>query len=223
MTKIMSTAHSLAGDDCLRGLDSSATGLSTTEAARRLTQHGPNRLPAPPRRSVWWRFLAHFHNVLIYVLIGTSVVTASLGHWIDTGVILAVVLINAEMGFVQEGRAENAMAAIRSMLAPHASVLRDGRRVSLDAADLVPGDVVVLEAGDKVPADLRLIEAKGLHTQEAILTGESQPVEKATAAVAENADLGDRRSMAFSGTLVAAGIRSCLMEKTATDQTQKRS
>jgi len=205
MIKSVSTAHSLAIDDCLRGLAGSTTGLSSTEAARRLVQHGPNLLPAPPLRWVVLRFLAHFHNVLIYVLIGASLVTASLGHWIDTGVILAVVLINAVMGFVQEGRAEGAMAAIRSMLAPHASVLRDGTRVSIGAADLVPGDLVVLEPGDKVPADLRLIEAKGLHAQEAILTGESVPVEKATAPVAENADLGDRKSMAFSGTLVAAG------------------
>jgi len=205
MIKAVSTAHSLTSDDCLQGLASSLTGLSSTEAAQRLTQNGPNRLPAPPRRSLLLRFLAHFHNVLIYVLIGASVVTASLGHWIDTGVILAVVLINAVMGFVQEGRAERAMAAIHSMLAPHASVLRDGARVSVDAADLVPGDLVVLEPGDKVPADMRLTEAKGLYAQEAILTGESVPVEKATEPVAENADLGDRRSMTFSGTMVAAG------------------
>lgn len=203
--KTVLPAHSLAGDDCLRGLNSSASGLSSTEAAQRLAQSGPNRLPDPPRRSALLRFLAHFHNVLIYVLIGASAVTMSLGHWIDTGVILAVVLINALMGFVQEGRAENAMAAIRSMLAPHASVLRDGRRVSVDAGDLVPGDLVVLEPGDKVPADLRLTGVNGLHIQEAILTGESVPVEKATDPVARDADLGDRRSMAFSGTLVTAG------------------
>ncbi len=205
MKQTVSTAHSLASDECLQDLNCSVAGLSSSEAALRLAQHGPNRLPAPPRRSVLLRFLAHFHNVLIYVLIGASAVTASLGHWIDTGVILAVVLINAVMGFVQEGRAESAMAAIRSMLALHASVLRDGKRVSTDAADLVPGDLVLLEPGDKVPADLRLIEVKGLHTQEAILTGESVPVEKTTDPVAEDTDLGDRKPMAFSGTLVTAG------------------
>ncbi len=205
MKQTVPTAHSLACDECLQDLDSSVAGLSLGEAARRLAQHGPNRLPAAPRRSVLLRFLAHFHNVLIYVLIGASVVTASLGHWIDTGVILAVVLINAVMGFVQEGRAENAMAAIRSMLALHASVFRGGTRFSIDAADLVPGDLVLLEPGDKVPADLRLIEAKGLHAQEAILTGESVPVEKTTGPVAEDTDLGDRKPMAFSGTLVTAG------------------
>src|SRR5699024_1779592 len=114
---------------------------------------------------------------------------------IDTSVILAVVLANAAIGFIQEGRAEAAMGAIRDMLAPRANVLRDGRRVSLDAADLVPGDIVVLEAGDKVPADLRLIEARSLSAQEAALTGESVPVEKGVAPVAADAALGDRRSM----------------------------
>lgn len=197
--------HALAPDDALRSLQATASGLSTTEAARRLAEHGPNRLPEPPKRSAMLRFLAHFHNVLIYVLIASAVVTAALQHWVDTGVILAVVIVNAIIGFVQEGRAEQAMAAIRGMLAPHSAVLRDGRRVSVNAADLVPGDIVLIEAGDRVPADLRLIEARGLKTEEAILTGESVPVDKGMAPVAKDAALGDRTSMLFSGTLVAAG------------------
>ena len=119
--------------------------------------------------------------------------------------ILAVVIVNAVIGFIQEGRAEQAMAAIRGMLAPHAAVLRDGRRISVDAAELVPGDVVLIEAGDRVPADLRLIEARGLRLEEAILTGESVAVDKGSASVAQDASLGDRTSMLFSGTLVAAG------------------
>ncbi len=200
-----SQPHTLSVDDCLTAFSTRSSGLAPDDAASRLIEHGPNRLPEPPRRSLLLRFLAHFHNVLIYVLIGAAIVTASLAHWVDTGVILAVVIVNAIIGFVQEGRAEDAMSAIRSMLAPHASVMRAGARISVDAAELVPGDVVLLEAGDKVPADLRLLAAKGLRVQEAILTGESVAVEKATAPVAADAALGDRSSMAFSGTIIAAG------------------
>ena len=163
------------------------------------------------------RFLAQFHNVLIYVLMGAAVVTGALQHWVDTGVILAVVLANAVIGYLQEGKAEAAMAAIRGMLAPRAAVLRDGVRVTLDGADLVPGDVVLLEAGDKVPADLRLLEARGLAAQEAILTGESVPVEKVAGPVAVDAPLGDRRSMLWSGTLITQGTARGLV--VATGQT----
>ncbi|MBQ2263568.1 MAG: HAD-IC family P-type ATPase [Loktanella sp.] len=197
--------HAAEIDDVLSALSTTSNGLSVTEAAERLDAHGPNMLPEGPRKSAVLRFFGHFHNVLIYVLIAAAIVTAALGHWIDTGVILAVVLVNAIIGFVQEGRAETAMAAIRSMLAPHASVLRDGRRMDVDAADIVPGDLVLLEPGDKVPADLRLIEVRGLQVQEAILTGESIAVEKSTDAVPVIAPLGDRTGVAFSGTLVAAG------------------
>jgi len=197
--------HAQHAGDALDTLDTTHAGLSTEEAARRLSEYGANRLPEPPKPSPVLRFLAHFHNVLIYVLLGAAVVTAALQHWIDTGVILAVVIVNAVIGYIQEGRAEQAMAAIRGMLAPHSAVLRDGKRVSVDAADLVPGDIVLVEAGDRVPADLRLIEARGLKAEEAILTGESVPVDKGTRPVDADADLGDRTPMLFSGTLVAAG------------------
>src|SRR6056297_2500548 len=135
----------------LDALGATHEGLSTDEAARRLAEHGRNRLPEPPKRNAVVRFLVHFNNVLIYVLLGASVVTAALGHWIDTGVILAVVVVNAVIGFVQEGRAEQAMAAIHGMLAPRAAVLRDGTRVTVDAGDIVPGDIVLVQAGDLVP------------------------------------------------------------------------
>lgn len=197
--------HAASTDGALRSLGAVETGLTATEAARRLAEYGPNRLPEAPKRSAVLRLLTHFHNVLIYVLIASAAVTAALQHWVDTGVILAVVLANAVIGFVQEGRAEQAMEAIRGMLAPRSAVLRDGRRQSVDAAELVPGDIVLVEAGDRVPADLRLIGARGLKAEEAILTGESVPVDKGTAPVAEEAVLGDRASMLFSGTLVAAG------------------
>jgi magnesium-transporting ATPase (P-type) len=171
----------------------------------RLQRVGPNQLPSPQPPSALVRFLRHFHNVLIYVLLGAATITAALGHYIDTGIILAVVIANAVIGFVQEGRAENAMKAIRELLAPHASVLRDGRRQVIASADVVPGDVVLLDAGEKVPADLRLFEARGLTIQEAILTGESAAVEKDTVPVAADAVLGDRSGMAFGGTIVATG------------------
>ncbi len=197
--------HSLAAEDAMRRAVSQSRGLTAAEAARRLAAHGPNRLPEPRTRGPLLRFLTQFHNVLIYVLLGAAAVTAALQHWVDTGVILAVVLANAAIGFVQEGKAEAAMAAIRQMLAPRAAVLRDGRRVGVAGADLVPGDVVLLEAGDKVPADLRLIEARGLAAQESILTGESVPVEKTVEPVPADAALGDRRSMMWSGTVVTQG------------------
>lgn len=208
--------HAIETTKCFKALATTETGLSPKEAAQRLVEHGPNRLPAPPRRSPLLRFFAHFHNVLIYVLIVAAIVTASLAHWVDTGVILAVVIANAIIGFIQEGRAEESMAAIRQMLAPHASVLRADARVSVDAVDLVPGDVVLLEAGDKVPADLRLFAVKGLQVQEAILTGESMAVEKTTDPTAADAALGDRTSIAFSGTLIVAGTGRGVVVATGT-------
>jgi len=197
--------HATPVAESLAALDTTAQGLSQIEAEQRLEKHGLNRLPEPPRRSAVLRFLSHFHNVLIYVLLGAAVITATLSHFVDTAVILAVVIANAIIGFVQEGRAEQAMDAIRQMLAPHTSVLRDGKRRSIDSAGVVPGDIVLLEAGEKVPADLRLIAASGLRIEEAILTGESIPVEKATKPVPADATLGDRSCMAFSGTLVVGG------------------
>ncbi|MDT8345473.1 MAG: HAD-IC family P-type ATPase, partial [Thermohalobaculum sp.] len=193
-------------DAALTAWQTTRAGLSGDEAARRLLAHGANRLPAAPRRSLISRFLVQFHNVLIYVLLGAAAVTAVLGHFIDMAVILAVVVANAAIGFVQEGKAEKAMDSIRRMLAPHASVIRDGARRSIDGTDLVPGDLVLLEAGDRVPADLRLVSVRGLKVEEAILTGESVPVEKQAYPVAADAALGDRTCMAFSGTLVNAGL-----------------
>jgi magnesium-transporting ATPase (P-type) len=187
--------HARSVEDCMAALSTTQSGLTEAEAARRLREHGPNRLAEARARSPVERFLTQFHNVLIYVLLGAAIVTAALQHWIDTGVILAVVLANALIGFIQEGKAEAALSAIRGMLAPRAATLRDTNRVSVAGTELVPGDIVLLEAGDKVPADLRVIEARGLAAQEAILTGESVPVEKATDPVVADAALGDRKSM----------------------------
>jgi magnesium-transporting ATPase (P-type) len=197
--------YAMPVDMALAAVDGHATGLSASEAALRFDRYGANRLPEPPRRSPILRFLSHFHNVLIYVLLGAAAITAALEHLVDTGVILAVVIANAIIGFIQEGRAEKAMDAIRQMLAPISSVMRDGERHSIDSTLVVPGDIVLLEAGEKVPADIRLIETAGLRIEEAILTGESVPVDKATKPVASGAQIGDRSCMAFSGTLVTGG------------------
>lgn len=197
--------HSRPVDMVQGEMKTGSAGLSVAEAADRLERHGPNRLPESAQAGPIARFLRQFHNLLIYVLLAAAAVTAALGHLVDTGVILAVVLVNAVIGYVQEGRAERALSAIRDMLAPEARALRGGRRVSVPAEELVPGDVVLLEPGDRVPADLRVTAAYGLRIQEAVLTGESVAVEKAPDPVAEDATLGDRRSMAFSGALVAAG------------------
>lgn len=180
-------------------------GLTEQEALIRQDQVGPNRLPAPKKRSLAVRFLSHFHNVLIYVLLAAACLTAFMGHWIDSGVIIAVVGVNALIGFIQEGKAEKAMEAIRDMLAPQANVIRAGQRFSIPGDAVVPGDILLLEAGYKVPADVRLLKVHGFHAQESILTGESVPVEKSVAAVALDSPLGDRRCMAYSGTLVTAG------------------
>jgi magnesium-transporting ATPase (P-type) len=197
--------HALSTEAALHQAKTSSRGLTQVEADGRLQTHGPNRLPEAAQRSAWLRFVLHFHNILIYVLLVSAVVTAALGHVVDTLVILAVVLGNAVIGFVQEGKAEKAMAAIRRMLAPRASVLRDGDRRTVDGEALVPGDLVLLEAGDKVPADLRLLQALNLQIQEALLTGESVPVEKHTRPVTADASIGDRVCMAYSGTLVTSG------------------
>jgi len=197
--------HDRPLDAAVAALATGPGGLSAAEAEARLQRTGPNRLPEPSRAGPVARFLRQFHNLLIYVLLAAAAVTAALGHVVDTGVILAVVLVNAVIGFVQEGRAEQALAAIKDMLAPEARVLRDGRRVRVPADRLVPGDLVTLEPGDRVPADLRIATAYGLRIQEAVLTGESVPVEKTVDPVPAAAPLGDRRSMAFSGALVAAG------------------
>ena len=197
--------HAHPAADALAFFASTSKGLADDEAARRLAVYGPNRLRPPRKRSALVRLLRQFHNVLIYVLLGAAVITAGLGHWVDTGVILGVVVINAIIGFIQEGKAEEALDAIRNMLSLHAIALRGGPRRDIAADQLVPGDVVLLQSGDKVPADLRLLDVRSLRVEEAALTGESVPVEKSIDAVGAQAALGDRSSMAYSGTLVTYG------------------
>ncbi|BCK87046.1 calcium-transporting ATPase 1 [Sideroxyarcus emersonii] len=174
----MTDFHHLSPQAALDTVDSNAQGLSHEEAARRLAQYGPNRLKPARRRGPWLRFLLQFHNLLIYVLLASACITSLLAHWVDTSVIIGVVFINAAIGFIQEGKAERAMDAIRRMLSPEAIVMREDKRVVIAAEALVPGDIVMLQSGDKVPADLRLLSAKNLRIEEAALTGESTAVEK---------------------------------------------
>ncbi|MFN3473201.1 MAG: HAD-IC family P-type ATPase [Blastomonas sp.] len=197
--------HAMPAPAAVEKMGSQATGLGREEAQARLARYGHNRLPEGKRRSSLTRFALQFHNLLIYVLIAAAALAAAIDHVTDALVIVAVVLINAIIGFVQEGRAENAMDAIRAMIDPHASVLRDGQRLTIAADEVVPGDIVMLEAGDRVAADLRLIKASSLKADEAILTGESVAVDKQVAPVSAEVPLGDRFSMAFSGSIVAAG------------------
>lgn len=197
--------HSLSTRDALAQLQSDEHGLTQPEVERRLHEYGENRLPQAKPTSLFKRFLRQLNNLLIIVLIVAATVTALLGHWIDFFVIMLVVVVNTVVGFVQEGKAERALNAIKHMLAPSATVMRDGQRHQINAEKLVPGDVVLLSAGDRVPADLRLLQTKNLFIQEAVLTGESVAVEKATAALSDNTDLAERRGMAYSGTLVTRG------------------
>lgn len=203
---IKSHAHARHTEDVLQEWSSHRQrGLDAQAVAQRQTKFGANRLPEPPPRPAWRRFLAQFNNLLIHVLLVAAAVTFALGALLDCGVILAVVLINAVIGHIQEGKAEAAVEAIRNMLSLRAMVLRDGLRQEIDASALVPGDIVFLQSGDKVPADLRLIEARNLRIEESALTGESVPVEKQTDPVAPDAAVGDRNCMAHTGTLVTFG------------------
>ncbi len=195
-------------------LEITTAGLTKEDVTKRLAKHGKNRLPEPRQQGLLLRLAYQFHNVLIYVLIVASTVTALLGHWVDAGVILAVVMVNAVIGFVQEGKAENALRAIRKMLSPNAMVIREGRQMLIQAEELVPGDIVLLQPGDKVPADLRLFQVKGLQIQESVLTGESMAVEKNTDPVTRETAIGDRRCMAYSGTLVTHGQASGIVVAT---------
>jgi len=212
-------AHLMTPDETFATFRSSKDGLSSNEAKARLARYGPNQLKERKKSSAWMRLLLQFHNPLIYVLLATAAATALLQHWVDTGVILGVVIINAVIGFIQESKAEQAIDSLKQMLAPLAIVFRDGKKTSLPATELVPGDVVLLEGGDKVPADLRLHRVKNLQIDEAPLTGESMPVSKSVEALEGDVPLGDRRNLAFAGTLTTSGTAAGIVIATG-DSTQ---
>lgn len=197
--------HAQSSDQVLTTLDSQADGLSGEQVSSRQKKFGANRLTPPAGESNWLKFLRQFNNVLIYVLLAAALMSWLLGRWTDGAVIFAVVIINGMFGFIQEGKAEQALASIRSMLRVHTHVMRDGVRQQIDAEELVPGDVVLLESGDRVPADLRLIEGINLGVQESALTGESFSVQKNTDPVSPEAPLAERFCMLYAGTLVTQG------------------
>ncbi|HSK55473.1 MAG TPA: HAD-IC family P-type ATPase [Jiangellales bacterium] len=180
-------------------------GLSATEAAHRLERLGPNRLPPPRRQSALTRFLLQFHNPLIYVLLVAAVAALALGERVDAGVILAVVLANAVIGFVQEQKAQSALDALAALIEDTATVLRDGSTHEVPSEEVVPGDLVVLGEGERVPADLRLVEVDELSVDESALTGESVPSEKHSLELPAETLLADRGNMVWSGTLATRG------------------
>ncbi len=209
MTSSEATApwHTLERDAALTALDTSTTaGLTTTEAETRLAQHGPNALVERGARSPWAILWEQLTAIMVVILIGAGLLSAVLGKWTEAGAILAIVVLFVALGFLQEYRAERAIAALKRLTVPQARALRDGGLVSLPADALVPGDVIALDAGDLVPADARVVEVASLRVQESALTGESEPVDKSTPPIAaDDAPLGDRRNMVYRGTQVSHG------------------
>ncbi len=197
--------HSLNVDDVLRVLGTSPQGLTNEKAKTRLEKFGPNELTAGKRVSPLQIFLSQFKSILVLILIGATALSLVTGHDVDALVIFAIVLISSTLGFYQEYRAEKALEALKKMLTPTVTVIRDSREVTILLKEVVPGDILVLKEGDKVPADARLIEAINLRLNEAALTGESMPVFKETTPLPENTPVSDRRNMVFSGTEVVGG------------------
>ncbi|WP_442576283.1 HAD-IC family P-type ATPase [Microbacterium sp. F51-2R] len=214
---VVARPFALEVDEVVRELHADRAGLTATDAEARLAVAGRNELPEPARKPAILRFLAHFNDTLIYILLGAAVIKAVMGDWLDFWVIMAVAIINAVVGYIQEGRAERALAGIRGMLSADASARRDGGWITVPAAELVPGDVVRLMPGDKVPADVRLFQAFQLRVDESALTGESVPSSKQIDPVAPDAGVGDRSSMAFSGTIVSAGQARGIVTATGAD------
>src|SRR5512140_679165 len=198
--------HALKTEEVLDHLKVQQDGLSSAEAQRRLEYYGPNQLKEAPRPTFLQMLWEQLNNFVVILLIVASVISGLLGDYVEAAAIMAIVVLNAALGIIQEQRAEEALAALKKLAAPDAQVVRDGRRQSVPSYNLVPGDIVFLEAGNFIPADLRLLEAVNLRVEEASLTGESLPVQKNAASVLEKeVPLGDRKNTAFMGTLVAYG------------------
>lgn len=197
--------HTLSAQAALDKLNVSENGLTQQQAVDRLTKYGPNAMPVVKQAGPIKRLARQFHHLLIYVLLIASALCLLLGHITDAAVILAVVLVNAALGFIQEGKADAALQQILGLLKNEARVYRDGHLVSQEAIGLVPGDVIELVSGDRVPADVRLISSHGLSVDEAVLTGESLPVEKNTTPLSREASLAEQTCMAFSGSFVTQG------------------
>ncbi len=199
--------HALPPDQILQQLATPPeTGLTSEEVARRLETYGPNQLTEAAGVTFWQMLISQFDNFVVIMLIVAAVISAVLGDWEEAAAILAIVVLNATLGVVQERRAEQALAALKKLAAPEAQVVRDGLRQSVPSPQLVPGDIVLLEAGNYIPADIRLLEAANLRIEEAALTGESVPVQKdANISLQADIPLGDRKNTTFMGTLVSYG------------------
>ena len=201
------TWHALSREQVLEKLDSGLeNGLSADQAKARIGQYGLNQLEEGKKTTFLQMVIDQLNSFVVILLIVAAVISALLGETIDAIAIITIVILNTVMGVVQEGKAQQELAALKKMAAPEAQVLRDGHRVSVPARELVPGDIVFLETGNFVPADVRLLEAVNLQIEEAALTGESVPVEKNALSVLDSdASLGDRRNTAFRGTVVTYG------------------
>ncbi|MBD2340344.1 HAD-IC family P-type ATPase [Calothrix sp. FACHB-156] len=198
--------HTLPEPEVVQTLAShSEAGLSHQEATKRHQQMGANQLNSKPRKSPWLKFIEQFHQPLLYILIAAGVVTLLLRDWIDAGVIFSVTLINVIISYIQESKAEDAIAALSQAVITEATVIRDGQKTRLASTELVVGDLVLLASGDKVPADLRLLTVRELQVDESALTGESVPVEKTTALLAVDTPLAERSNMAYAGSFVSFG------------------
>lgn len=198
--------HALEAEDVIKELNSDEEkGLSKDVVSQHLEEYGENKLPEKKKESKVIRFFKHFNDILIYILFVAAIISAILGHYVDTIIILIVAVINASISFFQENKAEKALEDIRNLLSLKANVMRDGERTEIEAEKLTIGDIVLLNPGDKVPADLRLISVSNLKIEESLLTGESVPSEKELTLPDEDAVLGDRLNMAFSGTTVSSG------------------
>ena len=203
----MPEPYASLAEEVVAALGSNVTvGLSSAEAAKRLEQYGPNELKDAPREPLWKRLLGQFTDLIILVLIGAAIVSLFVGEGVDTIAIIAIVLINGILGFIQEERAEKSLAALKKLAAPKARVIRDGQTQMMESGLVVPGDIVEIETGDFVPADVRIVHQMNLQLDEAPLTGESTPVEKRHDIVlGPKTPLGDRRNMAFMGTIATYG------------------
>ncbi len=206
--------HTLEPQNTLSQLESSERGLSSEQASERLQQYGRNEIERKAKESLLQLLWRQINNPLIWVLLGSASLAMVLGKITDGLVVLAVVVINAIIGFIQEFKAGRAIEALSGMVPRNATVLRDDRNLTLPAAELVPGDVVLLAAGDSVPADMRLLALKNLQVEEAALTGESVPVEKRLDVAEATAVIGDRTCMVYSGTLVTSGTASAIVVAT---------
>ncbi len=209
--------HTASSEDALKHLSSTVNGLSESEAAERLARYGPNEIRRSREILRWQIFLSQFNSFIVYILIAAVLISLALREYIDAAVIIAILIVNAVLGFFQEYRAEKAIESLKKMASLQSTVIRGGRKMRVDSSDLVPGDLMVFEAGDRIPADGRIIEANLLDVMEASLTGESQPVAKDASPMEDTTTLGNMKNMVFGGTHVVNGSGRGVVVKTGMD------